>query len=227
MYKLFTLIFISIISLSVQAQDFKGRRVVGLDLNLSQNDTKGGTGFFSSGFVAPQKGNQLSISPNLSYFVSNRWLLGGSLDFQQSRFTVYPDNPGSQQTNNVRSIGGSIFAAYHHWFSNKVAFFMRPSLGYSRANFEHESQNVHQKGNTNSFFMDASLGLTVIIRKRFGIDFSTPLSRLEYSQTSSTSEFTNGDPTQSFDNREWSYRFLGGNVLSILSNVSIGLKYFF
>ncbi|OJJ20806.1 hypothetical protein BKI52_09485 [marine bacterium AO1-C] len=223
MHKLFILIFFISITYSVQSQEFKGTRAVGLILGLSQNNTNNGVGVSTPGSV-PQAGISFRVSPEFTYFVSNNWRIGGNLNFEHYNKIFYPNDPSIEFTNKANTVGGAFVATYHHWLSEKIALLFEPSIGFNRAQTELSNQGVIQKDNTNVGFLNANFGVLFIIKKRFGIDLTTSFARLVYA--SSTIERPN-NPNSDFQQNNFTFLFLGGDALSVLSNVSVGLKYFF
>ena len=218
------LFFTLIISLNGQTQSFKGRKSIGLQLGYSKINTEGGVGLFSG--RSPEIGTSYSFSPGFTYFLSNRWRIGGGVSFAKADRKLYPNHPSLEEVNNATTYGIELLTAYHHWFSKKLSFIIEPSLGYSQTNQEGSGDGFSSSGNHKSFFLDTSVGVLFLVNNKFGIDLSTPLLRLTYnSQTLDTER--PGNPTYTYDNNELTFVFLGGSALSVLSNVMIGVKYFF
>lgn len=223
MNKLFILLLSFFITYSVQAQDFKGTRTIGLIVGLSQNSTNSGVGISTSGSI-PETGTSFRVSPEFTYFVSNNWRIGGSLNFEQADRKFFPNDPSIEFTSRANTIGGAFVGVYHYWLSDKMALLFEPSIGFNRTQLESDNQGTVQKINTQVAFLNANFGILFTIKKKFGIDLTTSFARLAY--TANALERPD-DPNSDFDQNNLTFLFLGGDALSVLSSVSIGFKYFF
>mgnify|MGYP001067624248 CR=1 FL=1 len=219
MYKLFLPILFVFFAVNIQAQDFKGTRAVGLIIGVSQSNVEE-----DAGTNVSENSTSLRLAPEFTYFVTNRWRIGFNVNFEQSDRTYYPNNPTLESRYKSTTIGGAFLSTYHYWFSEKIAFLIEPSLGFNRTQFESMNQASQQKGITNSFFTNASIGVLFVIKKRFGVDLTTALTQLAYTKTSFDRP---NNASGNINQNEFSFLFLGGDALSVLSNVSIGVKYFF
>lgn len=223
MYKLFLPILFIFSAISIQAQEFKGTRSVGLIVGVSQSNSDDNVGALI-GANTSENSTSLRLAPEFTYFVTNRWRIGFNVSFEQSNQTFYPNNPTLESKNKSTTIGAAFLSSYHYWLSEKIAFLVEPSLGFSRSQFEAINQTSEQKGSSNSFFIDTSIGVLFVIKKRFGVDLTTSLAQLAYTATShERSDTSSGNINQN----NFSFLFLGGDALSVLSSVSIGVKYFF
>lgn len=218
MNKLFILIFMAMMSLSAQAQNFGGSKNIGLQLQLSQYESEENI----PGGVALVKSNSYNISPEFAYFLNNRWKIGGGVSFGQthgkSSIDVLPGTSLSRST----TVGFRLLAAYHYWLSKKIGFFIEPSLGYRHTTSDTKFQNQTTAEAKSHFFVGGSnVGFLFMISKKFAVDLRINFVRFEYFKN----DQSNG--TSKSDDNNLSLNFLGGGLEAVLNNFSFGLKYFF
>ncbi|OJJ20805.1 hypothetical protein BKI52_09480 [marine bacterium AO1-C] len=223
MYKLFMLILM--IPLGVQAQGFKGKRNIGLQLGVSQYDSETN----ASGGIFSSENFSYDISPEFAYFLSDQWRIGGGIYFGKSRKKDATQSLPDASFTNTTSVGVTLLATYHHWFSNKIAFFIEPSLSYHHSQFNTKFQGeINDKEKSHLIFLDSSIGFLFMIGKKFGVDLSTSLAKVSYFKSDRVLNESAGVKRNfNYDDLSLSVSFFGGDLQTILNNISLGIKYFF
>lgn len=215
MNKLFILCLLLISVLNVQAQDFQGKKSIGLKLNASNSQSNSQSGHYES---------SLTVEPGFGYFITNRWRLGTRLNLSVSNRKVYYDQIEAGVTN-THTIGLEAFATYYHWFAKNMAFFVEPTIGYLHGKVKQKDEYREQETDLNTYHVDSKVGfMLVILNQRLGIDLSTSLLSAKLSQSDTNIANIQGADTKQ---RNLKVDFLGGGISNILNNMSLGVKYFF
>lgn len=213
-------------SYHVQAQKLTGKKGVGLSFSMISDDDK--TSEFSS------DNKRVFITPNLSYFLNDRWAIGLRAGFSRTK----------SNRNRVDSITHShyrrgmykkitLFATYYHWYSKKSAFFVEPSLDFTQTTFQQEVETDNHINKTDhsiqSYSIDTRVGYLLLISPKFSIDFSAHLLGISHNKNNFRQEFIQNDTSSINHNETSSYHMLfsGGKNLSFLMNLQLSVKYLF
>ncbi|EAY29677.1 hypothetical protein [Microscilla marina] len=206
-----------------QAQDFKGRKSLGLSLGTHKLENNGGLDSLANGR------NSWTIAPNIAYFVNNQWKVGVSASFS---YTYYHYKTLRYQNIGDNTVWGlEAFATHHHWFTSQWAFFTQPGIGYNQRHFEYTSHAIGhptytEKGASQSFYVNTEVGLLFMIGKKLGIDMSTTLFKLNYLILDANISNQHAPVLASRNQTNFSSALLGGSLLSSLQHLQLGLKFF-
>ncbi len=201
-----------------QAQNFKGRKSIGLHLFTTQYNANDNSTYTTHT-------NSQGIGVNAGYFLTNDWRVGVAFGFNGSV------NDFTAQTNKLRGWNWRTFATNYRWFSKNMAFFIEPSFTYANTTIENEQSLTNTTGTRRegiiAYELDTRLGFLYTINQRFGIDLSFQLMRIGYNISDITgSTTTNGEIETINEKRSSTYFDLTRSIGGIQS-LSLGFTYFF
>ncbi|OJJ20804.1 hypothetical protein BKI52_09475 [marine bacterium AO1-C] len=216
--KLFSLIVLLLGINTIQAQDFNGRKSIGLNFFAAQTDNKEDTAYSSS---SGNRGGNI----NVAYFLNNDWQVGIGFGLNRSS-----NEFGSHSSNKQSGWNWQLFARNYYWSSKKTAFFLEPAFTYQNTWIEDKANNLSLSTRTHrgiTYELNAKLGFLYTINQRFGVDLSFQFIRLGYGTANVTNAITtNGETEEASEKITTAYFALTRGIGSIQS-VSLGFKYFF
>ncbi|HRG59054.1 MAG TPA: outer membrane beta-barrel protein [Bacteroidia bacterium] len=205
------------------AQPVKGKYFLGGTIGISKIDAS--TPISNGGF---NKSMNVSIEPQMGYFINDRVAIGASLNYGSS----YQENMNSINTGNIilhefrKTFGGGLFARYYKPLNEKLFFTMHAGIGYAYSIVESETfyydvyygmyKNEIQNERKNSYNMSINPGFEYFVTPKLGI--STNIGSISYNY---------------YQTRNQKGRKQNVNLLDVylfpfnLSDLSIGLKYYF
>ena len=196
------LIFVAALLLIVKvssAQTEKGNQTLGANLGFQfQNTTTNGQSTNPAGLTTTNKYHGFNIGPTYSYFVSNTWALGASLNYSHSTSDNTSSDPNMQLQNySSNAYGGQIFLNKYVLYQNKIGFRAGPYAGFSRQNNTTtiQASSTESKQTNNDYFAGGALDLVYYPAKSLGITLS--VAKLTYDHSTTKDGFT-GEPADSY-----------------------------
>jgi len=181
------------------AQTEKGNQTLGANLGFQFLNTT--TNSFSTtpdGLTTTNKYHSFNIGPAYSYFISNTWALGASLNYSHSTSDNNSSDPDQHLQNYIsNSYGGQIFLNKYVLYQNKLGFRAGPYAGFNRQSNTTEipTSSVESKQTANDYFAGGALDLVYYPAKSLGITLS--VAKLTYDHSTTKDGFT-GNPDDTY-----------------------------
>lgn len=161
--------FLLIIPITVNAQLSKGLKQVGGALSVSFRNSEIGTQNMTSSRESNER--DLSVAPQIGFFVKDNLSIGLGLGFFNSVSTFEFNSGGNEQeiVTNIFSI--SLFSRFHHSISDKFYLFIEPSL---TGGFGNVSNDTSESGDQNirSLQVGVAPGMLFMLNEKFGLEAS-------------------------------------------------------
>jgi hypothetical protein len=139
---LFSIFIIIFLSFNVQAQIEKGSKMVG-----------------GYGYAVLRNPFYLNISPNIGYFISNRVVLGSSVDIKFSGYKNYSN------------LGIAVAPFTRYYFGKgDTRLFALASLGYRRDWYRYDEGPSSSRSSNGNVSGNLGLGLTHLITEQIGLE---------------------------------------------------------
>lgn len=168
------------INLSI-AQTTKGTQFLGLTVGFGIGDSK------TTG-ISPLEQTQLSFSfaPQYSYFIADKWELGGSVgySYSKSKYT-YLEDENSNSEYKLNSYGSSLFLRRHILITEKIALRAGPYASYSYGKEKNEPKETNPEYDPDSkmFSTGVNLGIEFFPVERLGISANLANISYQYQKT--------------------------------------------
>ena len=190
------LVIFSILAFTVHWSAFsqlfnQGNFLIGSTVGFSTADSKVTSGGQSNEGLSA---NQISIAPNIGYFLLNNFALGVGADYTLHSVS----EPNGDKTDDSDLLFGP-FARLYLPASESVSFFAVANVGFGNSADNQTVSGVDQSIRTNIVAFGAGLGITVYTRGGFGIEailkynyakstFDTEISGVKTSNTTRTNQ---------------------------------------
>ena len=135
----------------------------------------------------------LGITPTMGVFVSDNFLIGGTLNFGYIKTKSDPDNKNSSIDINI----GPFFRYYFAGEKVKPFFTINPMYGFRRTKFEFfANDEIISKNNT--FILAGGFGLAIFIHEKLSVDVQLGIINQTIQDSGNSNNFTSFGVTAGF-----------------------------
>jgi hypothetical protein len=164
---LLSLIAVSALAFSTQAQTEKGNFMIGGNVQVSSDKQDD----------ADKSNTNFTINPSVGYFIGNNFAIGTGIGYQFSKTHQNTANGGVIATNTLKNEAFIVspFARYYKGINEQFKFFGQLSVPMAFGNTkvgDADGNNYVKTGKYNSVGVALSPGVAFFPGKKFGIEFS-------------------------------------------------------
>ncbi|MFI5148720.1 MAG: outer membrane beta-barrel protein [Bacteroidia bacterium] len=200
-----------------KAQFTKGEVELGLGLSVSNSHSYNPT---SSNSSSSFNTFNAALVPDISYFVSDKWVIGTGLIFSlsQAKGTDVSGSNSTSSSDNINSIGIAPFVRRYYKMGDKVAVFAQ--MGFSLAfgggtrvysNSSTATSTSTELYKTTDFGLGFAPGINYALSERWILEASTNFFSLDFT----TKKYPDGSPNSTSSNL---------NFTSLPNSIMFGIK---
>lgn len=224
MKKTLLLLLLVITAIGAKAQDFGGKKNVGLGLGF--NDRNQSLESVSLDSI-PKDQKKISLLPSFAYFINNKWSIGVGARYSQSTNEKIINSYKSHLRD--LDFGIEAFAIYHHWVNKRIALLAEPALGYSIDKYKITREltgvaNSTEDAVANYLYIKGRVGVLFVFNESISIDVSTSIWSIGHYSLKEDFHYSNGLNQISESTHDARIKTLSWGEKK---NVRISLKYIF